>query len=149
MISYLGNLEQALGDVDDTLHLLDALDAVLDGLGVVGTGSIQDASNLLVLALSPLPVHGTGILDDGTPDAQQTESDDGLLVDDIVLVAEGVDGQAGSGGQDGALGDEGVSGKGIEDGLGLLLGVLSGHVGGVSGGGSVDGSEGRERSGRN
>lgn len=149
MIAYLGNLEQALGDINDTLHLLDALDAVLDGLGVVGTGSVQDAGDLLVLPLSPLPVQGTSILDDGAPDTQQTEGDDGLLVDNVVLVAEGVDGQAGGGRQDGALGDEGASGKGVEDRLGLLLGVLGGHIGSVAGGGSVDGSECRESPGRN
>lgn len=103
---YLGDLEQALGDVDNTAHLLDAVDAGLDSLSVVGTGSVQDTGNLLVLGFSPLGVHGASVLDDGAPDTQQTEGDDGLLVDDIVLVAQGVDGQTGGGGQDGGLGDE-------------------------------------------
>lgn len=114
---------------------------------MVGTGSVQNASNLLVLTLSPLAVHGASVFDDGTPDAQQAESDDGLLVDNIVLVAEGVDGQAGGGGQDGGLGDERVAGQGVDDGLGLLLGVLGGDVGRVTGG--SEGGDGRESSGRN
>lgn len=146
IVAYLGDLEQALGDLNDLVHLLDVVDAGLDGLGVVGTGSVQDASNLLALGIGPLRVHGTTVLDDGTPDAQQTKGDDGLLVDDIVLVAEGVDGQTGSGGQDGGLGDERVAGQGIEDGLGLLLGVFGRDVGRVAG--RDEGGDGRESPGR-
>lgn len=146
-MAYLGNLEQAPGDVDNTAHLLDVVDAGLDSLGMVGTGGVQDASNLLVLALGPLAVHGASVLEDGAPDAQQTEGDDGLLVDDIVLVAEGVDGQTGGGGQDGGLGDERVAGEGVEDGLRLLLGVVGGDVGGAAGG--SEGGDGRESPGRN
>lgn len=145
---YLGDLEQALGNVDDAAHLLDAVDAGLDGLSVVGTGSVQNTGNLLVLALSPLAVHGASVLDNGTPDTQQTESDDGLLVDDIVLVAEGVDGQTGGGGQDGGLGDERVAGQGIQNGLSLLLGVLSGDVGRLAVAGGGEGGDSRESSGR-
>lgn len=144
---YLGDLEQALGDVDDTAHLLDVVDAGLDCLGVVGTGSVQDASNLLVLALGPLAVHGSSVLDDGTPNTQQAESDDGLLVDDKVLIAEGVDGQSGGGRQDGGLGDERVAGQGVKNGLGLLLGVLGGDVGRVAVAGGGEGGDGRESSG--
>lgn len=145
---YLGDLEQALGDVNDAAHLLDAVDAGLDGLGVVGTGSVQDTGNLLVLALSPLAVHGASVLDDGTPNTQQAESDDGLLVDDIVLVAEGVDGQTGGGGQDGGLGHERVAGQGIQNRLSLLLGVLGGNIGRLAVAGGGEGGDSRESSGR-
>lgn len=145
--AYLGNLEQALGDLDDTAHLLDVVDASLDSLGVVGAGGVEDASDLLVLALGPFAVHGTSVLDDGTPDTQQAEGDDCLLVDDIVLVAESVDGQTGGGGQDGGLGDERVARQAVDDGLGLLLGVLGGDVGRAAGGG--EGGDGRESPGRN
>lgn len=103
---YLGNLEQALGDVDNAAHLLHAVDTGLDSLGVVGTGSVQDAGNLLVLGLGPLGVHRSSVLENGGPYTQQAERDDGLLVDDIVLVAKGVDGQTGGGGQNGGLGGE-------------------------------------------
>lgn len=143
-MSYLGNSEQRLGDVDDTRHLLDVADAVLDGLGVVLAGGVQDALDLLVLCLGPLLVHGATVLDESAPDAQQAEGDDGLLVDDIVLVAEGIDGQTGGGGQDGGLGDQRVAGDGIDDGLGLGLGLLGRDVGRRADG--RQGGEGREGS---
>lgn len=139
---YLGNGEQSLGNVDDTTHLLDVLDPVLHGLRVVGTSGVQDALDLLVLGLGPLLVHRATILDQSAPDAQQTEGDDGLLVDDVVLVADGVDGQTSSGGQNGGLGDERVPGQGIDDGLRLGLSWVLGHVGRRTGGGQ--GSQGRE-----
>lgn len=148
-IAYLGNLKEALGNIDNTAHLLHAVDAGFDGLGVVGTGSVQDIGNLLVLPIGPFAVHGTEVLDDGGPDAQQTEGDDGLLVDDIVLVAEGVNGQPGDGGHDGGLGDERVAGQGIENGLGLLLWVLGRDARDVAVRGRGEAGDGRDGSGRN
>lgn len=124
--SYLGNLEQGLGDVNDTAEVLDALDALLDGLGVVGAGAVQDARDLVDLLLGVVGPGGAGVLADGPEDGEQREGDDGLLVDDVQLVADGGDGQASAGGEDGGLGEGAVAGDGdgLHDALGLLLGVL-------------------------
>jgi hypothetical protein len=101
---------------------------------VVGTGGVEDSPDLLGLSIGPLLVHGTTELDESTPDAEQAESDDGLLVDDIVLVAESVDGETGGRGKNGGLGDDAATGQRVNDGLGLGLGVLDGQVRGVADG---------------
>lgn len=134
--AYLGNGEEGLGNVDNTRHLLNVADAGLDGLSVVGAGRVQDVLDLVALLISPLLVEGTTELDETTPDGEQTEGDDGLLVDDIVLVGEGVDGKTGGGGEDGGLGHEVAAGKGVDDGLSLGLGVLGGDTGRVAGAGN-------------
>ena len=131
--THLGNLEEGFGNVNNTSHLLDVLNALLDGLGVVGTGRVQDAADLLDLSVGPLSVHWSGILSNSEEDGKKGESDNGLLVDDVVLVGESVDSGSGGGGEDGGLGDEGVAWEGIEDGLGLLLWLLSWNRGLVSG----------------
>lgn len=156
---YLGNSEQSLGDVDNTSQLLDVLDPVLHGLRVIGAGLVQDVLDFVLVRLGPLLVQGASVRDKGTPNAQQTEGDDGLLVDDIVLVADGVDGQTGSGGQDGGLGDERVAGQGVDDGLRLGLGRVVGDarrarrarrpVGCRTGGDLGQGGQGREGRSRN
>lgn len=138
----LGNLEERLGDVNNTAHLLNALNAGLDGLSVVGTSAVQDVLDLLVLALGPLLVGRATVLDQTTPDSQQADGDDGLLVDDVVLVADGVDAQGGGAAQDGGLAKQAATGEGVEDALGLLLGVLGGHVAGVAHGSAGHGREG-------
>lgn len=149
---YLGNLEERLGDVDNLAHLLDVLNASLDGLGVVGTSAVEDVLDLGVLRLGPLLVRGTTILDQTTPDGEQAEGNDSLLVHDIVLVAEGVDADTGSGAEDGALAEQVVAGDRIDDALGLLLGLLGGNVaveadGGSGDGGSSSASEDRSEEG--
>ena len=137
-VTHLGDLEEGLGDINNTSHLLDVLNALLDGLSVVGTGRVQDAADLLDLSVGPLSVHWSGILSDSKEDAEEGECDNRLLVDDVVLVGERVDGSSGGGGEDGGLGDEGVSWERIDDGLGLLLWLLSWDVGGVESGQSRD-----------
>lgn len=132
-VTHLGNLEKRLGDVDDTSHLLDVLDAGVDGLGVVGASRVQDVADLADLSLGPSGVCWSKVLANSEEDGEKRETDDGLLVDDIVLVAESEDGRAGTGREDGGLGDQGVAWKGIEDRLGLLLWLLSGDAGVVAG----------------
>lgn len=110
LFPHLGNLEERFCDIDYSTHLLDVFDSVLDSLGVVKTGGVQDSLNLIVLGLRPLGVHGTAELDQSTPYAEKAEGDDGFLVDDIVFAADSVDGEAGSGGENGGLGDERVAG---------------------------------------
>lgn len=113
---------------------------MLDSVGVVGTGSVQDVLLLLDLALSPFPVGRTSVLGDGSENAEKTEGGNGFLVQDVELVADGGDGDTGSGGKDGSLGNQGVARKRVEDRLSFLLGVLR-DVGGRAGGRNV-GSDG-------
>lgn len=93
----------------------DALDAGLDSLGVVGTGSVQNALDLVDLSVCPLLVHWSTIFEDGCPDAQQAKGNDGLLVDDVVLVAKGIDRNTGRGGEDRGLGDQRVAGERVKN----------------------------------
>lgn len=132
--TYLGDLEEGLGDINDTRHLLDIADAGLDGLGVVLPRLVEDALDLLVLGISPLRVGRATELDERSPRREEAEGDDGLLVHDVVLAADGIGGKTGGAGQDGGLGDETVAGERVDDGLGLLLGVLRGDIGRVAGG---------------
>lgn len=139
---FLGNLEQVLGDLDDAAHLLDVLNAALDGLGVVGTGAVEDVLDLVVLRLGPLLVGRATVLDQTTPDGEQADGDDGLLVHDVVLAGDAVDGETGGGAQDGGLAEQAVSGEGIDETLGLLLGLLGGDIAVESHGGGGDGRGG-------
>lgn len=126
--AHLGNLKQVLGNFDDGAHLLDVLDAGLDSLGVVGTGRVEDALDLVALALGPLLVGRATVLDEATPDGEETDGDDGLLVDDVGLAADGVDAETGGGAEHGGLAQQAVAGEGVNDALGLLLGLLGGHI---------------------
>ena len=132
---YLGNLEEGLGDVNDTAEVLDALDARLDGRGVVGTGSVQDAGDLVGLLLGVVAPGGTRVLGDGPEDGQERERNNGLLVDDVELIADGGHAETSAGGEHSGLGEGAVSGHGnrLHQRLGLLLGVLLGHIGLVAG----------------
>jgi hypothetical protein len=145
-LSCLGNLEEGLGDVDDTAEVLDALDARLDGRRVVGTGSVQDAGDLVGLLLRVLAPGGASVLGDGPEDGQQRQRHNGLLVDDVELIADGGHTQAGARGEHGGLGEGAVAGDrdGLHQRLGLLLGVLLRHIGVVAGL-RGDGWEGAER----
>jgi hypothetical protein len=78
--SHLGNLEELLGDINNSVQLLNIVNALLDGVGVVGTRSVQDVLVLLNLAIGPLLVYGTAVLSNSGEDAEQTESGNGFLV---------------------------------------------------------------------
>jgi hypothetical protein len=116
---------------------------------VVGASGVEDALDLGVLSLGPILVGRATVLDQTTPDGEQADGDDGLLVHDIVLVAEAVDADTGDTAQDGALAEQVVSGDGVDEALGLLFGLLGGDIARVSNGGSGDGrggSTGEDRS---
>lgn len=142
---YLGNLEEGLGDVNDTAEVLDAGDALLDGRGVVGAGRVQNARDFVNLLLGVAGPGGAGVVSDSPEDGQQAEGDDRLLVDDVELVADGGYTETGTGRENSGLGDGAVSGDGdrIKHGLSLLLGVLLGHIGVVAGRRDL-GRDGRE-----
>lgn len=146
VVSHLGNLEEGLGDVNDTTEVLDALDALLDSGGVVLAGRVQDAGDLVRLLLRILSPGRSRVLGNGPEDGQERKGDNGLLVDDVELVANSGDTETRAGGEDGSLGEGAVAGDGyrVEDGLGLLLGVLLGQVGVVAGL-DGDGGQGAER----
>jgi hypothetical protein len=137
--SLLGNLEQVLGDLNNAAHLLDILNTALDSLGVVGTGAVENVLDLVVLRLSPLLVGRATVLDQSTPNGKKGDGDDGLLVHDVVLAGDGVDGESGSGAENGALAEDAVTGKRVDDALSLLLRVLGGNIAVVSRGGNGEG----------
>ena len=113
---------------------------------MVGAGGVQDAGDLLNLLVGIVSPRRTGVFRDSPEDGQERERDDGLLVDDVELVADGCDTQAGAGGQNSGLGEGAASGHGdgLQDGLSLLLGVLLGQIG-VEAGLGGDGGQGAER----
>lgn len=125
---YLGNSKEGLGDLNNTGHLLDIVDARLDSAGVVGTGSVQNVLVLLDLTLGPLTVSRTTVLGDGSEDREQTEGGNGLLVHHVKLIADGGDRQTSGSGEDSSLGDERVSGDRVQQGLSLLSRVLGRNV---------------------
>jgi hypothetical protein len=131
------------GHLNNTAQLLDVLNATLDGIGVVGPSSVQDIFVFLNLTFGPRLVGGSAVLRNTGENAEQTESDDGFLVQNVKLVANGGDGKTGTGGKNGRLGDKRTARKRIQDRLSLLLGLLSGDVGVQSNGRKV-GCDGRD-----
>lgn len=109
---------------------------------MVGTGAVEDVLDLVVLRLGPLLVGRATVLDQTTPDGEQADGDDGLLVHDVVLAGDAVDGETGGGAQDGRLAEQAVSGEGVDEALGLLLGLLGGDIAVESHGGGGDGRGG-------
>lgn len=115
---------------------------------MVGTSAVQDVLDLLVLALSPGLVAGTTVLDETSPDSDKADGDDGLLVHDVVLVGQSVDGKTGGRGQDGALAQQAVAGKGVNDALCLLLGLLGRDIARVADRGGRDSGKNSAGDGR-
>lgn len=137
--SHLGHGKQVLGNVNDAAQVLDAVDARLDGIGVLVARRVQDALDLIMVALGPLSVHGASVGVDTPVDGQEGEEDDALLVDDVELVADGRNGQAGARGQDGRLGGDAVAREGVEDRRRGILGLFLRHAGLEAGGGGGEG----------
>ena len=54
--THLRESKETLGDGDDILHLLNRLDAVLDDLGVLRAGGVEDVEHAVDVALRPVPV---------------------------------------------------------------------------------------------
>lgn len=119
-------------DANDVAERLDIFDSRLDGLDVARPGRVQ---NLLVLVdggIGPVVVHGASIFEDSVENAQQAERDDRFLVDHVELIADGIDGGACTCRENGGLAREGGAWQGVDDGLGLLLGLLDRDVGCVA-----------------
>lgn len=119
-------------DADDVAERLDIFNSRLDGLDVALSGRVQNVLVLVDGGLSPFIVHGASIFEDSVEDAQQAEGDDGFLIHHVELIADGIDGGACTCRENGGLAREGVAWQGVDDGLGLLLGLLDGDVGCVA-----------------
>lgn len=147
---YLGDLEEVLGDVNDTTKVLDALDSLLHSRGVFLASAVENVLDLVVLALGPLLVSGTSVDSDTSVDGEKAEQDDRLLVDDVELVGDGGNGNTGTGGEDGGLAEKVTAGERVQDALGFLLGGgLVGLKTSLDGGDHllVEGESGRTRAG--
>ena len=70
-----------------------------------GLRRVHDALDLRDRPVRPLAVHGSSVLENAIEHGQQTECYNGLLVEDVQLVADGIDTDACAGGQDGGLAD--------------------------------------------
>lgn len=111
---------------------------------MVRSGAVQDVPNLGDLCVGPFLVERSSVLGDRGEDTQQTEGDDGLLIDDVEFVRDGPDADTGGRGENGGLADEGVAGERVEDRLGLCLWV---HRSRGSGGLEADGWGGHGQTG--
>lgn len=142
-LSHPRNSEKVLGNVNNTAETPDVVDPLLDGVGVLGPGGVQDALNLVGVAVGPLLVHGSSVVSDGPEDAEERDHDNGLLVDNVDLVADRGNGQTGTGGQDRRLGGKAAAGQRVQNGLCPRLGVRGGDIGGTASTGqrSRDGRE--------
>ena len=56
MCTYLGKSEEPLSDVDNILHLLNRLDAILNGLGVLSPRAVENILDALNMTISPVTV---------------------------------------------------------------------------------------------
>ena len=74
--TYLGNLEELLGDLNDITQGLDILDARFDGICVTILCCVHDIFDLLNLASRPFIVHRPPVFEDTVEDTQQAESHD-------------------------------------------------------------------------
>jgi hypothetical protein len=106
---------------------------LLDSVGVIGPGGVENILLLLDLTLCPLLVHRATILSDGCEDTEKTECCNSLLVENVELVADRGDRKTSTGGEDGRLRNKGVSRQGIYYRLGLGFGILSWNIGGSPG----------------
>jgi hypothetical protein len=144
-LTCLGDSEEILGGLNDTAEVGDAADAALDGVGVVVARGVQDVLDLGGVVVGKLLVHGADVVVDTEVDGHEREEDNGLLVDDVELVADGCDGKTSSGGKDTDLAGDGVTGQRVQDGLCDLLGLLLGDLGDL---GSLLARRGGGREGR-
>ena len=121
-MAYLGHLKEVLGDLDYSAKILDTLDPLLYGRGVVLPGAVEDVLDLVGLTLGPLLVSWTSVDGNTGVDGEEASQNNGLLVDDVKLVADGGNGNTGASGEDGGLGEKVAARQRVEDALGLLLG---------------------------
>lgn len=120
---FLGDGKEVLGNVNNTSQLGDRVNPLLDSLCMVRPSTIQDVLNLLGLSSRPLGVRWPTVLPHRPEDREKAEGDDSLIVDDVELVGDSRHGDTRGGGEDSSLGGEGAAWEGVENGVGLALGV--------------------------
>lgn len=76
---------------------------------MVFSSGVQNALDLIGLALRPRLVHRASVVTNSPEDGQKTEHDNGLLVDNIELVADRGNRQPGTGREDGGFRDQAVA----------------------------------------
>lgn len=119
----LGDSEKVLGGLDNILELVDVTDSLLDGVGVLVSGGVEDVSHVLNVTVSPRGVAGATELGNDNNEGSEDTENDRLIVDNVQLVGDGVDGSEDTGSEDTSLGQDVVTGDGVQDGGGLSLGV--------------------------
>lgn len=119
----LGHGKEVLGGLDDILELVDVTDSLLDGVGVLVSGGVEDGSHVLNVSIGPRGVTRASELGDNNNKGGKDTENDGLIVDNVQLVGDGVDGSEDTGGEHTSLGQNVVAGDGVQDGGGLGLGV--------------------------
>lgn len=82
---------------------------------MISASSVQDALDLVALSIGPFLVSWSSILSDSVEDREETESDDGFFVDDVVFIRKSVESCSKGSGEDGSFRDEGGAWEGIED----------------------------------
>jgi hypothetical protein len=85
----LGDGVQVLGDRDDLLQLLDRVDPLRYGLGVLLPGSLEDAGDSVDVTVRPGSVRGTDGSSGSSDDDEESDGEDGLFVGDLNECTEG------------------------------------------------------------
>jgi hypothetical protein len=93
----LRNLKQLLGDLDNIAERLDILNPSLYGICMARLRGVQDILDLLNLAVCPILVHRPTICEDSVEDTEQAECYHGFFIQDVELIADCIDGNAGTG----------------------------------------------------
>lgn len=96
------------------------------------SSGVENLLDLPGLVVRPVLVHRPSVGKDPVEDRQETEGDDGFLVDDVQLVGDGPDGHASGCGENGGFAGHAGTWKSIDDGLRGAFGVLRRHVRGVA-----------------
>ena len=144
MCTCLRDSEKILGDINHATEILDVVDAALDSVDVVLPRTVQDGLDLVGVVVGEVLVHRPNVRVHAPVDGEQRQHDNGLLVHDVDLIADGCDGKTGASGKQTNLAGQAVAGQSVEDRIGGGLRVLDRNLRrlaiGATGGGGVEGS---------
>lgn len=87
--THLGNFEQLLGDIDHVAQGLHLLNSGLHSIGMSLLRLVHNVQNFLGVRVRCFLVHRSSILEYPKEGGQQTESNHGLLVEHVKLIADG------------------------------------------------------------
>lgn len=100
----LRDLEKSLGGGNNVLELRNLVDSLLDGINVLGSGRVKNIGDVLDGARSPVVVQRSNHFDHQQDETGEGGEQDGLVVNDVELVGNGVDGTGSGSRQDTGLG---------------------------------------------